>query len=512
MSERSKKAAIIALVVFTVLAIATIAGVFILNGKFAKSAEAEPAQVTAEVTPEVKKPEKPTVMAQPAGAVSEAPKSVPAPVPALIEETPETAPVPVVEEDKGILSALQLKEASLSGLFYSDHADLDITDTLDDAYLEALSGIKGLTYSRTGKKVALSYPSQSDIPSFIFSLQDAADLYFAEPIITDPYYEDFEMVEHLDLYGYDCVITSADGKVTITYPSEIVPVEYLLYLAEQVADAYPEEVSYVTFSLEPDLIVLSFPTTFTEFDVWLYQEVLTSDIPVFASWLMDGTYVLPEKEAVKEEEPIIAEPPKAIAAPLVPSAPEAPAVTVSVPVPAEEPEEVSVMEEAEKPVKESNVELTAKLSLGYALNGSKPLMHGVSMGAGLNVDNMVVFDKRFSLGLGFDGGLNFYSVDLLGGKWKTNFWTDMTLNLTYKADDRFQITIMAGARVFANEDSVKAGMFSLGAWNFHIGAVAGVDLRYRFNDLTSIGFDARYSFIMGLPSRMEARVYVSFTF
>ena len=36
MTDMKKKVAIIALVVFTVLAIATVAGVFILNGKFVK--------------------------------------------------------------------------------------------------------------------------------------------------------------------------------------------------------------------------------------------------------------------------------------------------------------------------------------------------------------------------------------------------------------------------------------------------------------------------------------------
>ena len=103
-------------------------------------------------------------------------------------------------------------------------------------------------------------------------------------------------------------------------------------------------------------------------------------------------------------------------------------------------------------------------------------------------------------------------MDLLGGKWKKNAWVDMTLNLTYRASDRFAISLMAGPRIFVNRDSVKAGMFSLGEFNVHIGAVVGLDLRYRLNDLTSIGFDARYAFIQGLPSRMEARVYVSFTF
>ncbi|MGN0906392.1 MAG: hypothetical protein ACI4NM_04530 [Bullifex sp.] len=515
MSERSKKAALIGLVVFTVLAIATIAGVIILNGRFAKEAAAEPVTVTAEQVTEVKKPETPAVKTQQAPA-KETQKPAETPVKAEVKTEQSQTPAPVAEEEKGIMAALKLKDSSLSGFFYGDHAELDVTDTIDDEYLEAIAGVDGVTYSRAGKKVFLNYPAGSDVKSLIFTLQDAADAYFAQPKFTDPYYEDFEMVEHLDLYGYDCVITSTDGKVTITYPSDIVPVEYLLYLAKQVADAYPEEVSHVTFSLEPDLIVLSFPTTFTEFDVWLYQEVLTSDIPIFASWLMDGTYVLPEKEEVKAEEPIIIEPPKTIAAPEVPAVPVTPVVTSvsSTEAPSEEEVPVTVAEiEEEKPVKEkSNAELTAKLSLGYALNGSNPLGHGISIGAGLNVDNIVVFDRRFSLGLGFDGGLNFYAVDLLGGQWKKNIWGDVTLNLTYKADDRFSISLMAGARVFVNRDSVRAGMFSVGDFNVHIGAVAGLDLRYRFNELVSIGLDARYAFIMGLPSRLEARAYVSFTF
>ena len=508
MTDMKKKVAIIALVVFTVLAIATVAGVFILNGKFVKEAEAVPAAVTAQAAPEQVKPAEPK--AAPA-TVKETSKPTETKKPAEMPAAPKEE-TPIVQEEKGILSGLRLKDASLSGLFYGDHAELDITDTLEDENLKSLSAVDGVTYSRVGKKVTLNYPKQSDVSSYIFTLQDEVDAYFAQPEFTDPYYEDFEMVEHLDLYGYDCVITSTDGKVTITYPSDIVPVDFLLYVAEQVTDAYPEEVSYVTFSLEPDLIVLSFPTTFTEFDVWLYQEVLTSDIPVFASWLADGTYVLPEKEEVKAEEPIIVEPPKSIAAPAVPAVPETPVLNVNTPVQSEEAAEVIVTPEPEKPVRESDIDITAKLSIGYALNGSNPLMHGVNIGGGISVDNLVVFDKRFSLGLGFDGGLNFYSVDLLGGKWKKNAWVDMTLNLTYRANDRFAISLMAGPRLFVNRDSVKAGMFSLGDFNVHIGAVVGLDLRYRLNDLTSIGFDARYAFIQGLPSRMEARVYVSFTF
>ena len=265
MTDMKKKVAIIALVVFTVLAIATVAGVFILNGKFVKEAKAVPAAVTAQAAPEQVKPAEPK--AAPA-TVKETSKPTETKKPAEMPAAPKEE-TPIVQEEKGILSGLRLKDASLSGLFYGDHAELDITDTLDDEYLKSLSAVDGVTYSRIGKKVTLNYPKQSDVSSYIFTLQDEVDAYFAQPEFTDPYYEDFEMVEHLDLYGYDCVITSTDGKVTITYPSEIVPVDFLLYVAEQVTDAYPEEVSYVTFSLEPDLIVLSFPTTFTEFDVWL---------------------------------------------------------------------------------------------------------------------------------------------------------------------------------------------------------------------------------------------------
>ena len=118
MTDMKKKVAIIALVVFTVLAIATVAGVFILNGKFVKEAEAVPATVTAQAAPEQVKTAEPK--AAPA-VVKETPKPTETKKTSEMPAAPKEE-TPIVQEEKGILSGLRLKDASLSGLFYGDHA------------------------------------------------------------------------------------------------------------------------------------------------------------------------------------------------------------------------------------------------------------------------------------------------------------------------------------------------------------------------------------------------------
>ena len=511
MSGNKKKVAIISLAVFTVFAVAAIAAIIYLNVKINK--DEAPTTVTevvktVEKTPtpvksEVKTPEQPKDV-----TVSKTVVETPAPV-----KQEEVKPAVMIEEEKPISASLKLNDEDISGIFWSDHAELTLASLVSDEDLTAIFNmLDGVSFSRIGKTLKLNYEKRDDVSNLVLELQNAID-----QNKKDPNFEDFKFVQKLDIYGYECVVTSTDGMTTITYPSDIVPVDFLLYVAAQVADAYPEECSYVTFALDKDLIILSYPIEFTEFDTWLYLDVLAADIPIFASWLYDGTYEVKAdiKEEVVVSEPVVesvVEETKDVEPVVIPFTPEtelpkAPELTVTE---VKSVNEIEIDKEVE--VVKAPVDLTMKLSIGYALNGSNPLMHGVNLAAGLDIENIFVLNPRVSLGLGLEGGLNFYAIDISKGSFKKNAYADLTLNLKYIVDDHFSITGFAGGRLFVNKASTKAGLFTVDNFNVHLGAVADVDLRYKFNKTTGFGLDVRYAFIPELSNRAEAKAYISFTF
>lgn len=324
--------------------------------------------------------------------------------------------------------------------------------------------------------------------------------------VKDPNFEGFKFVQNLDLYGYNCVVTSTDGMTTITYPSELVPVDFLLYVAKEVSEAYPEECSYVTFALEKDLIILSYPNTFTEFDTWLYLDVLASDIPIFASWLYDGTYesVKEEKveEIVEEAPPVVEQEITPVEIPFTPVTPLPEAPTLSVKE-EEIKSEDAIFEEVVKEKEDKGLKVNATLSGGYVMNYVDNLSHGLSVGLGLELENIATFDK-LSVGLGLDTGLVLFSDS-------HSINSDLTLNLRYFVNQKLSIAGKIGARLLF-DNNPNSAIFSLGSYNAHFGLVVGADLRYMFNKNMGFGLDVRYSYLLDLGHRAEAKAYMSFTF
>lgn len=324
--------------------------------------------------------------------------------------------------------------------------------------------------------------------------------------VKDPNFEGFKFVQNLDLYGYNCVVTSTDGMTTITYPSSIVPVDFLLYVAKEVSEAYPEECSYVTFALEKDLIILSYPNTFTEFDTWLYLDVLASDIPIFASWLYDGTYesVKEEKveEIVEEAPPVVEQEITPVEIPFTPVTPLPEAPTLS--VKGEEiKSEDAIFEEVVKEKEDKGLKVNVTLSGGYVMSYVDNLSHGLSVGLGLELENIATFDK-LSVGLGLDTGLVLFSDS-------HSINSDLTLNLRYFVNQKLSVAGKLGARILFDENP-NSGVFSIGNYNAHFGLVLGGDLRYMFNKNIGFGLDVRYSYLLDLGHRTTAKAYMSFTF
>ena len=179
MEDNKKKIAIVALVVFTVFAIAAITVIIYLNTKL--NIKETNIEEPQVITSEVKKVEetKPTTS-----------KSTNATAPTV----PTTPTAPKVE----------IKEEATSS---------------------KAEEVKPVIEKKAEQEVVVDTP-----PAIVEEVKD-------------PNYEDFKFVQNLDIYGYNCVVTSTDGMTTITYPSELVPVDFLLYVAKEVAEAYPEECS-----------------------------------------------------------------------------------------------------------------------------------------------------------------------------------------------------------------------------------------------------------------------------
>lgn len=327
----------------------------------------------------------------------------------------------------------------------------------------------------------------------------------------DPNFEDFKFVQNLDIYGYNCVVTSTDGMTTITYPSDLVPVDFLLFVAKEVSEAYPEECSYVTFALNDDLIILSYPNTFTEFDTWLYLDVLASDIPIFASWLFDGTYQAKQEEKVEEAAnttsttPVEVKEEEVVSPVVLPFTPEIP--LPEAPILSVVEKEIKSEEKVEDivEVKEENKGLKVSVNVGggYTANYVDNLTHGVNISLGLELENIATFNN-LSFGLGLDTGLeifdNYHSI-----------LSDITLNLRYFVNQKLSVAGKVGARILLDKNP-NSGVFSLGNYNAHFGFVVGTDLKYMFNKNMGFGLDVRYSYLLDLGHRVEAKAYMSFTF
>ena len=327
--------------------------------------------------------------------------------------------------------------------------------------------------------------------------------------VKDPNYEDFKFVQNLDIYGYNCVVTSTDGMTTITYPSEIVPVDFLRYVAKEVAEAYPEECSYVKFALDKDLIILSYPTTFTEFDTWLYLDVLAADIPIFASWLYDGTYESVKVEEASQEVYETAAPAEAVVEskpveiPYEPSTPLPTAPVISSVDSTELKEDEQNTEVIEILVDNKSIALSGYVSGGYVGSYVDKLSNGITLGLGLELENLVTFDK-LSVGLGLDVGLELFD-------YYNNIHTDLTLNARYFINQKLSVAGKLGARLLFDENP-NSGIFSIGKYNAHFGLVLGADVRYMFSKHMGFGLDLRYSYLLDLGYRAEAKAYFSFTF
>lgn len=327
--------------------------------------------------------------------------------------------------------------------------------------------------------------------------------------VKDPNYEDFKFVQNLDIYGYNCVVTSTDGMTTITYPSEIVPVDFLRYVAKEVAEAYPEECSYVKFALDKDLIILSYPTTFTEFDTWLYLDVLAADIPIFASWLYDGTYESVKVEEASQEVYETAAPAEAVVEskpveiPYEPATPLPTAPVISSVDSTELKEDEQNTEVIEILVDNKSIALSGYVSGGYVGSYVDKLSNGITLGLGLELENLVTFDK-LSVGLGLDVGLELFD-------YYNNIHTDLTLNARYFINQKLSVAGKLGARLLFDENP-NSGIFSIGKYNAHFGLVLGADVRYMFSKHMGFGLDLRYSYLLDLGYRAEAKAYFSFTF
>ena len=445
MEDNKKKIAIVALVVFTVFAIAAITVIIYLNTKLnIKETNIEEPQV---ITSEVKKVEetKPTTS-----------KSTNATAPTV----PTTPTAPKVE----------VKEEATSSKAEEANPVIE---------------------KKAEQEVVVDTP-----PAIVEEVKD-------------PNYEDFKFVQNLDIYGYNCVVTSTDGMTTITYPSELVPVDFLLYVAKEVAEAYPEECSYVTFALDKDLIILSYPTTFTEFDTWLYLDVLASDIPIFASWLYDGTYESVKVEEAPQEVYETAAPAesvvesKPVEIPYDPSTPLPTAPVISSVDTTELKEDEQNTEVIEKVADNKSIALSGYVSGGYVGSYVDKLSNGITLGLGLELENLVTFDK-LSVGLGLDVGLELFD-------YYNNIHTYLTLNARYFINQKLSVAGKLGARLLFDENP-NSGIFSIGKYNAHFGLVLGADVRYMFSKHMGFGLDLRYSYLLDLGHRAEAKAYFSCTF
>lgn len=131
------------------------------------------------------------------------------------------------------------------------------------------------------------------------------------------------------------------------------------------------------------------------------------------------------------------------------------------------------------------------------------LSHGLSVGLGLELENIATFDK-LSVGLGLDTGLVLFSDS-------HSINSDLTLNLRYFVNQKLSIAGKIGARLLF-DNNPNSAIFSLGSYNAHFGLVVGADLRYMFNKNMGFGLDVRYSYLLDLGHRAEAKAYMSFTF
>ena len=262
-------------------------------------------------------------------------------------------------------------------------------------------------------------------------------------------------------------------------------------------------------ALDKDLIILSYPTTFTEFDTWLYLDVLAADIPIFASWLYDGTYESVKVEEASQEVYETAAPAEAVVEskpveiPYEPATPLPTAPVISSVDSTELKEDEQNTELIEILVDNKSIALSGYVSGGYVGSYVDKLSNGITLGLGLELENLVTFDK-LSVGLGLDVGLELFD-------YYNNIHTDLTLNARYFINQKLSVAGKLGARLLFDENP-NSGIFSIGKYNAHFGLVLGADVRYMFSKHMGFGLDLRYSYLLDLGYRAEAKAYFSFTF
>jgi len=161
-------------------------------------------------------------------------------------------------------------------------------------------------------------------------------------------------------------------------------------------------------------------------------------------------------------------------------------------------------------------------------------MYNVKAGVGLNLNNLVTFNKAMGLGVDIDVAYSPYMKSTKG--WKTALKDELLHGKLTDFFDSFDHALDASATVMLNMHSSKVA-FDLGVGGFFIwgpelvansakdtmlfGPLAKASLAYRFNETFSLGVSGKaglafsannYKPIENLPMFVEGNLFVGFSF
>lgn len=242
------------------------------------------------------------------------------------------------------------------------------------------------------------------------------------------------------------------------------------------------------------------------------EPLLDAEYESFAEEVFDEA-----PEAVVDEAPeaVVDEAPEAVAE----EAPE------TIPVPVAKPAKV-------KPESRYYTTITLGGTFDYQLANKMPTysMYNVKAGVGLNLNNLVTFNK--AMGLGVD-------IDVAYSPYMTKGWTQMFKDIkNFEFDDFFKSfdhALDVSAAVMLNMHSSKVA-FDLGVGGFFIwgpdlanvagdnmlfGPLAKASLAFRFNETVSLGVSGKFGIAFSannykpledLPMFVEGNLFVGFSF
>ncbi|HPY12414.1 MAG TPA: hypothetical protein PLH14_07775 [Sphaerochaeta sp.] len=246
------------------------------------------------------------------------------------------------------------------------------------------------------------------------------------------------------------------------------------------------------------------------------EPLLDAEYESFAEEVFDEA-----PEAVVDEAPeaVVDEAPEAVAE----EAPE------TIPVPVAKPAKV-------KPESRYYTTITLGGTFDYQLANKMPTysMYNVKAGVGLNLNNLVTFNKAMGLGVDIDVAYSPYMKSTKG--WKTALKDELLHGKLTDFFDSFDHALDASATVMLNMHSSKVA-FDLGVGGFFIwgpelvansakdtmlfGPLAKASLAYRFNETFSLGVSGKaglafsannYKPIENLPMFVEGNLFVGFSF